>query len=220
MSRPSRPRVPDWPLFDLRVVTPRLELRFPDDSDVQEVACLADGGIHDDSYMPFSVPWTRETGVALRRGTLQWSWRSRAEWTPDKWSFNPVVVVNDRIVGVQGLMADEFGVTRSVNTGSWLGRAHQGQGIGTEMRAAILHLAFEGLGAEEALTAARHDNHASMGVTTKLGYRPNGEEYASFGGEKVRLVRYRMTRAEWETRRRDDISIEGLEACLELFGAA
>jgi hypothetical protein len=32
------------------------------------------------------------------------------------------------------------------------------------------------------------------------------------------LVGYRLTRDAWETRRRDDIIIEGLEPCLELFG--
>ncbi|HEV2368629.1 MAG TPA: GNAT family protein [Acidimicrobiales bacterium] len=209
----------DWPLFALTVRTPRLELRYPDDADLQEVAGLADGGIHDAGYMPFSVPWTRQTGVALRRGTLQWNWRSRAEWTPEHWNFNPVVVVDDRIVGVQGMNADNFAVARTVSTGSWLGREHQGRGIGTEMRSAILHLAFAGLGAWAAHSAARDDNDASMAVTKKLGYRPNGEELASFDGERVRLLSYRMTREDWQARRRDDIVISGLEPCLDLFGA-
>ena len=210
----------DWPLFGLRIVTPILEMRYPDDADLQELACLADAGIHDPDYMPFSVPWTRQAGTDLRRGVLQYGWRGRAEWTPDKWAFGAVAVVAGQIAGMQDLRGENFPVKRTLSTGSWLGRDFQGRGIGTEMRAAVLHLAFEGLGAQLANTEARDDNHASLAVTTKLGYRPNGEDVDSFGGERVRLLRFRMERADWERTRRDDIVISGLEPCLELFGAA
>ncbi|EQD45135.1 GCN5-related N-acetyltransferase, partial [mine drainage metagenome] len=60
------------------------------------------------------------------------------------------------------------------STGSWLGREHQGRGFGKEMRAAILHLGFATLGAEEALTSAFSDNPASIRVTRGLGYEENG----------------------------------------------
>ena len=53
---------------------------------------------------------------------------------------------------------------RSVATGSWLGLRHQGHGIGKEMRAAVLHFAFAGLGAIEALSGAWDDNKPSLGV--------------------------------------------------------
>ena len=32
------------------------------------------------------------------------------------------------------------------------------------------------------------------------------------------IVGYRLARETWEPRRRDDIVIEGLEPCLDLFG--
>jgi hypothetical protein len=47
-----------WPLFDLRVRTPRLEIRFPTDADLYRLNELADLGIHEPSAMPFSIPWT------------------------------------------------------------------------------------------------------------------------------------------------------------------
>jgi RimJ/RimL family protein N-acetyltransferase len=40
----------------------------------------------------------------------------------------------------------DFAVLREVHTGSWLGQRYQGQGLGTEMRSAVLHLGFAGLG--------------------------------------------------------------------------
>ncbi len=55
-------------------------------------------------------------------------------------------------------------------SGSWLTASAQGRGIGVEMRAAVLHLAFAGLGALEALTSAWEDNVASQRVSLRLGY--------------------------------------------------
>ncbi|CAB4586671.1 MAG: hypothetical protein F2534_17845 [Actinobacteria bacterium] len=49
---------PVWPLFDLRVTTPRLELRYVDDDLALELAELATRGVHDPEYMPFVVEWT------------------------------------------------------------------------------------------------------------------------------------------------------------------
>jgi RimJ/RimL family protein N-acetyltransferase len=58
------------------------------------------------------------------------------------------------IVGQQDILARDFLQTHTIESGSWLGRAHQGQGIGKEMRAAVLHLGFDGLGAKRAETGA------------------------------------------------------------------
>ena len=72
---------------------------------------------------------------------------------------------------MQDIGAENFRAVRSVETGSWLGRAHQGQGIGREMREAVLHLAFAGLGAEEALSGAFEDNAASLATSRAVGLR-------------------------------------------------
>jgi RimJ/RimL family protein N-acetyltransferase len=88
------------------------------------------------------------------------------------------------------------------------------------MRAAALHLGFAGLGANVAITGAWHDNAASLGVTRSLGYVPNGEEILLRRDKPDVMLHFRMARADWEARRRDDITIEGLEPCLGLFGTA
>ena len=61
-----------------------------------------------------------------------------------------------------------------METGSWLGLAHQGRGIGTRMRQAVCAYAFDHLGAEEVTSGAFLDNPASLAVSRKVGYRPNG----------------------------------------------
>jgi RimJ/RimL family protein N-acetyltransferase len=209
---------PFWPLFDLRICTPRLELRYPADDDIVKLANLAAGGIHDRDNMPFSVPWTRQESPQLERGTLQYYWLRRAEWTPSKWAFPCAVVSEGVVVGAQEILADDFAIRRVVATGSWVGRAYQGGGLGKEMRAAILHLAFAGLGAQRAFSSAFEDNPASLAVSRALGYEENGDELQVREGKVARLIRMKLTRERWSEGQRDDIEIHGLEPCLKLFG--
>ncbi len=97
-----------WPLFDLRVVTPRVELRPPSDDDLAELAALAAEGVHEPDYMPFSIPWTDGGPEAAARNTLQFNWRIRAEWKPDAWHLSFVTVVGGEIVGMQGIAAQQL----------------------------------------------------------------------------------------------------------------
>ena len=116
-------------------------------------------------------------------------------------------------------MAKNFGTLRTVETGSWLGLRHQGQGLGKEMRSVILHLAFEGLGAVEARSGAFYDNHASLATSRSLGYVANGERLVLRRGKADRMIDVKLDRSTWALQRRDDIEIEGLEGSLEMFGA-
>lgn len=207
-----------WPLFDLVVTTPRLTLRYVDDALAVQLAALAAQGVHPPEEMPFSVPWTRAEAGQLERQSLQYYWRTRADTTPDAWELLLAVCEGDDVLGVQGVSATAFGVTRTVATGSWLGRRHQGRGVGKEMRAAVLHLAFAGLGADLATTSAFADNPASLTVTRALGYRENGWEISDREGAPAWHLRFVMERGDWEQRRRDDVQVQGLEPCLPLLG--
>jgi RimJ/RimL family protein N-acetyltransferase len=207
-----------WPLFDLVVRTPRLELRYPDDVMLVELAAVAAKGIHDPAVMPFSTAWTRAESPDLERSTLKHFWALRSAWSPDQWTFPGAVVVDGRAVGLQSLGGSAFPVTGAVTTGSWLGREFQGQGIGKEMRAAILHLAFAGLGARVAYSGAYEDNPASMKVSRALGYSENGDQINSREGQPAREIRLKLTREVWEKRRRKDIEVVGLRPCREWFG--
>jgi RimJ/RimL family protein N-acetyltransferase len=118
---------------------------------------------------------------------------------------------------MQDIGAEHFRAVRSVETGSWLGRAHQGRGIGREMREAILHLAFAGLDAEEAMSGAFEDNAGSLATSRSVGYEENGEARGRRRDSAGRTVRFRMGRDAWEQRRRKDIEIIGLDGCLDMF---
>jgi RimJ/RimL family protein N-acetyltransferase len=208
-----------WPLFGLRVVTPRLEIRLADDEDLVALVDEIENGVHDPATMPFNIEWTDIPSPRRERESLQWFWRQRAEWSPQKWTFSGAVIIDGCPVGVQDLSADNFFKLRTVRTGSWLGMRHQGRGIGKEMRAAILHLAFAGLGAVEANSGAWHDNTPSLKVSEALGYEVNGVDIGLRRDRPERQFRLRLSREAWEQRRRDDIHIVGLDPCLELFGA-
>ena len=208
-----------WPLFDLRVRTPLVELRYPTDAEIAEIAEKSvTEGIHDPATMPFGIAWTDVPPPLQQRLSLQHHWTMRANWQPHAWTCVFAVVVGGHIVGVQSAEATNFDVLRCALTGSFLFLPEQGKGIGTEMRAAILHLLFEGLGAELAQTGAWADNAASLGVTRKLGYEPEGHRRMLSRGAPREMLGYRLSRERWQAHRREDISIEGLEPCLELFG--
>ncbi|MFI5898818.1 GNAT family N-acetyltransferase [Streptomyces cyaneofuscatus] len=207
-----------WPLHGLRIRTPRLELRLPDEALLDELASVGAGGVHAPDRMPFIVPWTDGEPDEVGRATYQHVLGTIAGWTEKDWHLSLAVLHEGKVVGRQDVMGREFGVRREVMTGSWLGLPHQGQGIGTEMRAAALHLAFEGLGARYAVSDARTDNAGSLGVSRRLGYEPDGLQIEVIRGEAVTLRRLRLDRAGWEKHRSVDVTVEGLDARRADFG--
>lgn len=209
-----------WPLLQLRLRTPRLELRPPSDNDLDALASLAASGVHDPAVQPFAVPWTDRPPAERARSVLQYHWSQRAAWKPENWTLDFAVVRDGTVVGAQGMSARDFAILREVTTGSWLGREHHGLGIGTEMRAAVLHLAFAGLGAHYATSGAFADNLASLGVSRKLGYAADGVERQVSRGLPAKTLRLRLDRQTWESGHAVPVTIRGLEPCLPLFGLA
>jgi RimJ/RimL family protein N-acetyltransferase len=206
-----------WPFFDLSVSTPRVTLRYPDDDDLASIADLAAEGIHEPDAMPFYEPWTRATSPELEREVLQHTWSRRASLSPASWELSFLVLEDGEPVGVQALFATHFSITRAVDTGSWLVRRAQGRGLGKEMRAAVLHLAFEGLDAAEAYSASFEDNPASQAVSRANGYEANGAVLHAREGRAARNIKWILTRDRWHDSKRDDIEIRGLEPCRPLL---
>jgi RimJ/RimL family protein N-acetyltransferase len=147
---------------------------------------------------------------------LHW-WASRGSWNPKNWNIGFAVVAGGRPIGIQDMMARGFAVRRTVSTASWIGQAYQGHGLGTEMRAAVLALAFDGLGAEVAESGFFPGNSASARVSEKLGYTPNGEDVWAVSGKRAVEQRLHVGRESWR-RGLVPVTIEGLEPCLKLFG--
>ncbi|WP_062216368.1 GNAT family N-acetyltransferase [Streptomyces sp. NBRC 109706] len=209
-----------WPLAGLRLRTPRLELRLPDPEELAGLAELAADGVHDPSVMPFNVPWTDTPVAEQPRSVIQYNWSRWAAFSPESWELGFSVFEDGRQVGQQALGGERFPVLRQASSGSWLGLAHQGRGLGTEMRAAVLELAFVGLNASEAVTSAMEDNVASLAVSAKLGYEEDGIARLVVRGGPVTQRRLRLSRERWAAHRRVPVEIVGLAPCLPLFGLA
>lgn len=225
MARGTGLVAPEWgmlvdhyPQLGLRLTTPRLELRLPAPEELSALADLAAEGIHEPDVMPFAVPWTDQEPATRARSVVQHHWLRIGGSTPEDWQLLFAVFLDGTVVGVQHMHAQHFAITREVGTGSWLGQRYQGQGIGTEMRAAVLHLAFEGLGAEEATSGAFEHNIASQTVSRKLGYQPDGIERHAVRGALAVNHRLRLTRADWARHRTVPVNVAGLAPCLPLLG--
>jgi RimJ/RimL family protein N-acetyltransferase len=207
------------PLRGLRLRTQRLELRLPSESELVELARLAEQGVHPPEEMPFFVAWTDGIGEpGFVDGFVAFHMEARASWSRDHWHLLLGVWTEDVLMGTQALEAHDFAGTRTAETGSWLGQRFQGRGFGTEMRAAVLELLFRGLGARAATSGALEGNVASERVSAKLGYAVAGEAVASPRGVPVRETKFRLERDVWEARERVPVEIDGLGACLPLFG--
>ncbi|MER7555711.1 GNAT family N-acetyltransferase [Nocardioides sp. NPDC126508] len=209
-----------WPLFGLRIRTPRLELRLPTDDELARLAQVAADGVHEPGDRPFLTPWAERSPLERARHVVQGAWAGRGGWRPAAWSLNLTVFVDADPIGVVWLSATEFAERREVSTASWLGLPHHRRGFGTEARLGALTLAFDHLGAAYATSEAFPDNAASVGVSTRLGYEPDGISRDVRDGEVLVSQRLRLGRERWERNDRSGVEVSGVAPCLTLFGAA
>ncbi len=205
-----------WPITGLRIQAGDLEMRWPDDELLLEVARVAVRGVHEPDAMPFAFPWTRGTPLEVARNVLTYNWSARRRIDPHDLLLEFAVLVDGEVVGTQGGTGKDWGVLRELETGSWLGLEFHGLGIGTRMRVLMLHLLFEGLGAAEITSSAMQDNPASNAVSRKAGYEPDGVLRVVSDGRAVRLNRWRITRERWESLREEHARILG--APVEMSG--
>jgi RimJ/RimL family protein N-acetyltransferase len=204
-------------LYELRLRTPRLELRPGNREELAALAHLAQEGIHPPEEMPFAVAWTDRSGEEdFVERFVEFHEAALRDWRPEKWSLNLLVFVKAHPAGSQMIGGEDFASTRTVATGSWLGKRFQRQGLGTEMRAAVLELAFKKLGAEAATSGAIAGNEASKRVSEKLGYMTTGTSAVSPRGEPLEHFDLRIAREAWASP--VPVEIVGLEGCLALFG--
>jgi RimJ/RimL family protein N-acetyltransferase len=205
------------PLHELRLKTPRLELRLGSREELVDLGHLAQEGIHPREEMPFEIPWTDRSGeptfvedfVAYHEDALR-------AWKPNDWSLNLLAFLKSRPIGSQSIRSEDFSARREIDTGSWLGRAYQGQGLGTEMRTAALELAFRELGATAAVSGSVVGNESSKRVSEKLGYAVVGTSTIAPRGEPVTKYDLRIERETWQAP--VPVEIEGAASCLALFG--
>ena len=102
--------------FDLRLLTPRLELRLPSHDEIVALYRVAALGIHVPMRCRSVSPGpTRLTDfVAFHEHSFQ-------TWAPSSWNANFVSFLDGRAIGMQSLLGREFADRREVHSGSWLG---------------------------------------------------------------------------------------------------
>jgi RimJ/RimL family protein N-acetyltransferase len=199
--------------------TSRLELRCPDEEGLVALAGVAEAGIHPPDEMPFRVAWTDGAGKpGFLEAYLDYHHGLRRHWRPDHWGLALMASRSGEPIGSMFIGAERFAENRVVQTGSWLGLASQGLGYGTEMRAAVLELAFAGLGARTAVSGYVEGNVRSARVSEKLGYVVTCEDEVSPRGVPVRELVAELTVERWDACEHGLVEITGLGGCLPLFG--
>ena len=122
------------------------------------------------------------------------------------------------LVGVQGLGTTKYLVTRSGETGSWLGQEHQGRGVGTAMRQVMCAFGFDHLDAVQITSGAFTDNPASLAVSRKVGYRENGGDRRERRPGEVAATAGCCSRPTTWSAARTRVEVQGLEAFRRAIG--
>ena len=208
-----------YPPLNVQVHTPELSLLGATDTLLERLVPVVRKGVVTEPPWPWDDPFSMYKDPPEREWSwLRSIWKGRANVSESFWRLYFVVVLDGEPVGMQDLIATDFPSLGMVTSFSWLSPDVRRRGLGREMRQAILHLAFEGLGAREATSDAFHDNIASNRVSAAVGYQPNGIDWATRRGEPAELNRWRLTRDQWLPTRRPDITLVGVPECLPVLG--
>ena len=206
------------PPFGLRITAGDLQLTAIREGDLPDLVGLVLDGIHDPAHMPFLFPWTDAPADELPANYMRYFGRMIAAQTPETTNLELVVRRGDQVVGIQALEGNDFPVTRTLQTGSWLARRFHGHGIGTRMRQAVCAFAFDHLGAERITSSAFLDNPASLAVSRKVGYQPSGRQWVSRRGQPAEQQRLLLTPDTFV--RGDEILVDGATELRRFLGLA
>lgn len=206
-----------FPVLGLRIREGDLELRGLTDQDLAALGELAQRGVHPPERMPFYHPWTDAPVEEIPLSMAQYHWSQRASFSPAHFSLDLGVWVGGELVGSQGFGARDYLVTRTGETGSWLGQAHQGRGIGTRMRQAMCAFVFDHLDAVEITSGAFLDNPSSIAVSHKVGYVDNGIARKKRRSDEVaEHLALRLTPEAFV--RGEPIEVDGVEPLRRMIG--
>lgn len=206
---------PFWPLHGIRLGTPDLELHVMTEADLEEVWHALPPDLELD---PSATSYPGLGGRENRRAVVaQGYWQAFGTWSPTGWALPFFVRHEGRVIGGQWLEGPEWAADRTVDSSSWLVASSRGKGYGRQMRAAVLELAFGGLGAVAAVTSAYVENAPSLGVSRALGYRETHTSVLEHNGRSLQHLR--MEAAEWERAGHGaTVTVQGVAPALPFFG--
>jgi RimJ/RimL family protein N-acetyltransferase len=215
------------PLYRLQLATERLTLCLAHPDELRLLTDVARAPIHPPGEEPFLNPmganrpsWSSAPPDDRAESVIRAQFGAIARWSPADWHLELAIWLDGKPIGVQTLYAKHYPVCREVVTISWITLAQQGNGYGSEARAAVLALAFNALGARSARSRAFVASAASIGVSERLGYRDDGIDVeAVYGGEVRTSRRFRMSAEDWSARPRPAVTVAGFDdECRTWFG--
>ena len=109
-----------WPLPGLRLRTSDLLLRPTTEADLPAVAATLSADATRNPLLPRFPALDEGTSRAV--SAHQSYWQSVGNWSLDSWRLDLVVVIGERIIGVQSLEGEDFLVLRTVDSASYLAR--------------------------------------------------------------------------------------------------
>jgi RimJ/RimL family protein N-acetyltransferase len=180
-----------YPLLNVEVRTPRLTLAGASDELLERLVPLVRAGVADAEPWPFDDPISFYADSPEREWQwLRGIWAGRGRVSAEFWRLYFAVLVDGVPVGMQDLIAKNFTRFGTVSSFSWLAPGSRGQGLGKEMRAAILQLAFAGLGrtkpAATPFSTTKHPTACPVGWATnrtaRTGTPAAASPHASSGG--------------------------------------
>ncbi|WP_150461128.1 GNAT family N-acetyltransferase [Nesterenkonia ebinurensis] len=207
-----------WPVFGLRIISPRLILRQVRETDFGAYVAAASSGIMKGPRNSFASPWDENTPTDIAKNSLTWLWSRRPAIGPDSWYLMLAVFVRSEdgsegpLIGMQDVWAEKYRVLRSLETASWLRADQQGKGYGKEQRAAALLWAFDHFDAEYAQSGAYDWNEPSKRVSESLGYFQCGTKRVTdaHGKQPEWEIAYRMAKSDF-IRPSWSVKVEGNE---------
>ncbi|MFV8381547.1 GNAT family N-acetyltransferase [Corynebacterium hindlerae] len=176
-----------YPPFDLQLSDAVLHLHVVTDSDLAHMCAVTEEDVFEPGC-PWVFPWIQADDRAL--STAQFQWGLRANNKPTDWKLSFAAYLDGEFIGSIDMRAEQFQKRRCIETGSYLLRRFQGQGLGKRMRAIVAAYAFDYLGAREMRTAWHELNKASGGVSKALGYEVVG--HTAFGEDDRPEVHARL----------------------------
>jgi ribosomal-protein-serine acetyltransferase len=161
---PTRTELRARPLTSARLHLAPIEPRDADDL----WTAVERSRAHLEPWLPW-VPYNTDAEASMRYADA-----SALDWDNGRACR---LTIRDRktaqLYGVVGLEAFVH-VHQSAELGYWLSTDVTGRGLMTEASRAVLDWAFGNLGAHRVRVAAATDNHASLGVIRRLGFRFEG----------------------------------------------
>lgn len=158
-------------------------------------------------------PTAAEPGTPRATHLLRTCRRDRAAFRSEAWALHLAASAPDgRLLGMQTVEATDFAEDRVVDSASWVAASERGRGAGRAMRAGMLALAFDGLGARRAVTSAWRENAASLAVSARLGYVLDRVERRSRddGSGEGDLLHLRLDADGWRSALRPQVELQGL----------